>query len=47
MRDYERDSVGEGWHDALLMELLADEAALADEREPSSETRDRGRLAGA
>jgi len=25
MRDYERDVDGEDWHDALLMELLADE----------------------
>jgi aminoglycoside 6'-N-acetyltransferase len=47
MRDYERDGDGEGWHDALLMELLADEAALADERERSSETGARRRLAGA
>jgi aminoglycoside 6'-N-acetyltransferase len=26
MRRYERDVGGEGWHDGLLMELLADEA---------------------
>jgi len=25
MRQYERDTGGEGWHDGLLMELLADE----------------------
>ena len=25
MRSYEQDAVGEGWHDGLLMELLADE----------------------
>jgi aminoglycoside 6'-N-acetyltransferase len=25
MRDYERDADGHGWHDGLLMELLADE----------------------
>lgn len=25
MRRYERDAGGEGWHDGLLMELLADE----------------------
>jgi hypothetical protein len=23
MRSYERDNDGEGWHDALLMELIA------------------------
>jgi aminoglycoside 6'-N-acetyltransferase len=25
MRRYERDTGGDGWHDGLLMELLADE----------------------
>ena len=25
MRSYERDADGQGWHDGLLMELLADE----------------------
>ena len=23
LREYERDTVGDGWHDGLLMELLA------------------------
>lgn len=27
MRSYERDVSGDGWHDGLLMELLADEAS--------------------
>jgi len=27
MRQYERDTAGEGWHDALLMELLASDEA--------------------
>jgi len=26
MRRYERDTSGDGWHDGLLMELLADDA---------------------
>ena len=26
MRRYERDTGGDGWHDGLLMELLADDA---------------------
>jgi aminoglycoside 6'-N-acetyltransferase len=30
MREHERDSDGEGWHDSLLMELLASERALSD-----------------
>jgi len=25
MRQYERDADGDGWHDGLLMELLADD----------------------
>jgi aminoglycoside 6'-N-acetyltransferase len=31
MRQYERDADGEGWHDSLLMELLASEFANADQ----------------
>jgi RimJ/RimL family protein N-acetyltransferase len=30
MRRYERDGHGEGWHDALLMELIAGEELLGD-----------------
>jgi aminoglycoside 6'-N-acetyltransferase len=30
MRRYERDSQGEGWHDCLLMELIAGEQELGD-----------------
>ena len=30
MRGYERDTNGDGWHDALLMELLAGEERLED-----------------
>jgi aminoglycoside 6'-N-acetyltransferase len=25
MRSYEQDATGDGWHDGLLMDLLADE----------------------
>jgi aminoglycoside 6'-N-acetyltransferase len=32
MRRSERDADGEGWHDSLLMELLAGEEPAADER---------------
>jgi aminoglycoside 6'-N-acetyltransferase len=32
MRQYERDDSGEGWHDGLLMELLADESPPAARR---------------
>ena len=28
MRRYEKDAVGEGWHDGLLMDLLADELVV-------------------
>jgi RimJ/RimL family protein N-acetyltransferase len=34
MRQYERDADGDGWHDGLLMELLAEE--LGDARERSA-----------
>jgi RimJ/RimL family protein N-acetyltransferase len=36
MRQYERDAGGNGWHDGLLMELLADD--LAQDREPHPRT---------
>jgi aminoglycoside 6'-N-acetyltransferase len=36
MRQYERDIGGEGWHDSLLMELLADE--LAGTADPAAAT---------
>jgi aminoglycoside 6'-N-acetyltransferase len=31
MRRYERDAQGEGWHDALLMELIAGEQRLGED----------------
>jgi hypothetical protein len=31
MRRYERDVVGDAWHDGLLMELLADEQPASSE----------------
>jgi aminoglycoside 6'-N-acetyltransferase len=36
MRRYERDSHGEGWHDSLLMELIAGEEKLGDVAESAA-----------
>jgi aminoglycoside 6'-N-acetyltransferase len=41
MRGYERDSAGEGWHDCLLMELLAGEQLLGESAERSDASLDR------
>jgi aminoglycoside 6'-N-acetyltransferase len=36
MRRYERDSHGDGWHDGLLMELIAGEQSLGDVAESAA-----------
>jgi aminoglycoside 6'-N-acetyltransferase len=36
MRSYERDSDGDGWHDGLLMELLAEDLIDGDEQQESA-----------